>query len=78
MANQILRDARGRVLGMIEMKPANVQDARDVNGRYLGSYDPNTNITKDERGRAIGTGNLLGTLLRCDSSRKCSMDSAIK
>ncbi len=64
MANQILRDARGRVLGMIETKTSGVQDVRDANGRYLGSYDPDTNITRDERGRAIGTGNLLGTLLR--------------
>lgn len=64
MGNQILRDARGRVLGMIETKTSGIQYTRESKGRYLGSYDPNTNITRDERGRAIGTGNLLGTLLR--------------
>lgn len=64
MGNQILRDARGRVLGMIETKTSGIQYTRESKGRYLGSYDPNTNIKRDERGRAIGTGNLLGTLLR--------------
>ena len=68
MGNQILKDARGRVLGMIETKPSGIQYTRDATGRYqgryLGSYDPDTNTTRDERGRAIGIGNLLGTLLR--------------
>ncbi|MBH55817.1 MAG: hypothetical protein CMJ82_01370 [Planctomycetaceae bacterium] len=64
MANQILRDNRGRVLGMMETKPSGVVDARDANGRYLGSYDPHSNITRDAKGQSIGTGNLLGILIK--------------
>ena len=64
MVNQILRDHRGHVVGMMETKTSGIVDARDANGRYLGTYDPHSNITRDAQGRAIGTGNLLASLIR--------------
>tara|TARA_Y100001968_G_scaffold47101_3_gene37283 strand:- start:2014 stop:2307 length:294 start_codon:yes stop_codon:yes gene_type:complete len=63
MSNQIIRDARGKVIGMMQAKPSSIIEARDANGRFLGSYNPQTNITLNNRGQAIGTGNLLGRLL---------------
>ena len=41
MGNQILKDARGRVLGMIETKPSGIQYTRDAKGCcFLGVMIP--------------------------------------
>ena len=64
MVNQILRDERGHVVGMLETKASGIVDARDPTGRYLGSYEPHSNVTRDAQGHAIGTGNLLVSLIR--------------
>jgi hypothetical protein len=37
---------------------------RDYTGRLVGEYIPSENTTRDHTGRAIGFGDLLGTLLR--------------
>lgn len=64
MVNQILRDERGHVVRMMETKTSGIVDPRDANGRYLGSYEPLSNVTRDALGRAIGMGNLLASLIR--------------
>ena len=63
MPNQILRDEQGHVLGMMEMTPGGIVDARDPNGGYIGSYDLQSNITRDSKCHALGTGNLLASLI---------------
>ncbi|MCS5629401.1 MAG: hypothetical protein NZ744_01135 [Pirellulaceae bacterium] len=64
MSTQQIRDQNGRLLGTISVGPNKQQNARDGRGRFLGSYDPHTNVTRDASGRAIGTGNSLASLIR--------------
>ena len=64
MSTQQIRDQKGRLLGTISVGPNKQQNARDGQGRFLGSYDPHTNVTRDASGRAIGTGNSLASLIR--------------
>lgn len=59
-----IRDQKGHLLGTISSGPNEQQNARDSRGRFLGSYDPHTNVTRDASGRAIGTGNSLASLVR--------------
>ena len=64
MSTQQIRDQNGRLLGTISVGPNKQQNARDGRGRFLGSYDPHANVTRDASGRAIGTGNSLASLVR--------------
>ena len=64
MSIQQIRDQNGRLLGTISSGPNNQLNARDGRGRFLGSYDSHTNVTRDASGRAIGTGNSLASLIR--------------
>ncbi len=64
MSTQQIRDQKGRLLGTISTGPNQQLNARDARGRFLGSYDPHTNVTRDASGRAIGTGNSLASLIR--------------
>ncbi|MCH5321785.1 MAG: hypothetical protein J1E36_08460 [Eubacterium sp.] len=62
MADQVLRDKMGRIIGRITESQGKLQIS-DHYGRYKGSYDPKSNSTYDHLGRRVGTGNLLTTLL---------------
>jgi hypothetical protein len=64
MSTQEIRDRKGHLLGTISTGPNQQLNARDARGRFLGSYDPHTNVTRDDSGRAIGTGNSLASLFR--------------
>ena len=64
MSTQEIRDRKGHLLGTISSGPNNQQNARDARGRFLGSYDLHTNVTRDASGRTIGTGNSLASLIR--------------
>jgi len=64
MSTQQIRDQNGRLLGTISVGPNKQQNARDGRGRFLGSYDPHTNVTRDASGHAIGSGNSLASLIR--------------
>ena len=55
MSTQQIRDQKGHLLGTISTGPNQQLNARDARGRFLGSYDPHTNVTRDATGRAIGT-----------------------
>ncbi|MHB8742120.1 MAG: hypothetical protein ACYC9L_03260 [Sulfuricaulis sp.] len=63
MADQILKDARGFTIGKISTSSNGVQTIKDAKGFTKGTYDPHANKTKDARGFAVGSGNLLTTLL---------------
>lgn len=58
-----LRDARGRHIGEIR-GGARQMSLHDAQGRLLGVYNCQNNQTRDDRGRLVGTGNLLTSLLR--------------
>ena len=58
-----LRDSHGRVTGIIEESVDGGQLIRSAFGKYLGTYDKRTDITRDAFGRYIGKGNLLTMLL---------------
>tara|TARA_B110000495_G_scaffold192720_1_gene197187 strand:+ start:724 stop:918 length:195 start_codon:yes stop_codon:yes gene_type:complete len=64
MGIQQIRDQKGHLLGTISSEPNEQQNVRDSRGRFLASYDPHTNVTRDASGRAIGTGNSLASLVR--------------
>ena len=63
MTTQFLRDEKGRTIGTIASTANGVLALRNAKGQSLGTYDPERNVTIDSKGRAIGTGNLLTTLL---------------
>jgi len=63
MADQVLKDPRGRTIGRISTASNGVQTIKDPQGRRKGTYDPKSNKTKDPQGRSVGTGNLLTSLL---------------
>ena len=63
MTTQFLRDDKGRTIATITSKQSGVLEIRNAKGQCLGTYDSKRNITIDSKGRSIGTGNLLTTLL---------------
>ena len=63
MTTQFLRDEKGRTIGTIASTANGVLVLRNAKGQSLGTYDPERNVTIDSKGRAVGTGNLLTTLL---------------
>jgi hypothetical protein len=62
MAAQVLKDRNGNKIGEIKQEGDKLIIV-DKNGNKKGSYDPNSNTTRDRNGNKIGTGNLLATLL---------------
>ena len=64
MADQILRRPNGTILGKLVDRSATEQWLYDSAGRCVGIYHKDTNLTKDQAGRLVGTGNLLVTLLK--------------
>jgi hypothetical protein len=64
MADQDLRDKSGRPIGRIKTLSGGKLELRSAAGNLLGTYDPKQNQTRGPGGNLIGSGNLLGTLLR--------------
>ena len=63
MANEMLRDRNGNIIGQIEIN-GHKRILRDKVGNKLGEYDPRDNKTRDKYSNVVGTGDLLLTLLR--------------
>jgi hypothetical protein len=63
MADQLLRDNKGFVIGKISTGSNGVLTLRDSKGFEKGTYDPRTNITRGANGFEVGKGNLLAALL---------------
>ncbi len=63
MADQKLRDNRNKHIGTIKTLSNGKQEIRDARNTKLGTYDPKRDQTHDARGKLIGKGNLLTTLL---------------
>lgn len=62
MADQVLRDNRGLVVGRIREKGGWLV-AYNSQGLKVGSYDPSTDHTYDSQGLRFGQGNLLAALI---------------
>ena len=60
---EILRDRYGHKIGEVVVQGSN-RILRDEYGHKLGEYDSRNDMTRDDRGRLIGRGDLLLTLLR--------------
>lgn len=63
MADQLLKDVKGHTIGRISTGINGIMTIKDVKGHTKGTYDPKSNKTKDVKGHAVGSGNLLATLL---------------
>ena len=63
MAQEILKDRMGRVIGRITTDKFGTQTITDAFGRKKGSYSPRENTTRDAFGKPFGQGNLLTDLL---------------
>ena len=63
MAHHDLRDRRGRLLGKIRELSNGRLEVRDASGRRKGTYDPRKQETRDSRGKIVGKGNMLATLV---------------
>jgi hypothetical protein len=61
--SQIIKDARGLMLGRITTDPSGRQRAVSARGLTLGYYDPRTNKTADSRGLKVAQGNVLAGLI---------------
>jgi hypothetical protein len=55
------RDRIGILLGTFETEDKTIT-ARDRNGRTVGVYDVDANVTRNYNGQRVGTGNLLSSL----------------
>lgn len=62
MAENVIRDQLGRILGTVSVDSRGVQTLRDSLGVILGTYDPRTNVTRNYLGQLVGNGNLLSML----------------
>lgn len=62
MAENILKDQYGKILGSVSVDSRGIQTLRSHLGVILGTYDPKTNVTKNYMGQIIGSGNLLSML----------------
>ncbi len=60
---QQVRSDSGKLLGYIQDLPDGKQGVRDRFGNLRGIFDPKKNETRDWRGRRVGAGNLLETLV---------------
>ena len=63
MNKRELRDASGRLLGIVRETISGKFEARDTSGRLRGTYNSKTNETRDPSGRLIGKGDLLSSLI---------------
>lgn len=63
-AREIVRDARGIVIGVIErQRLVGRLIARDARGVVVGAYEERSRTTRDRHGRLVGRTNLLPALL---------------
>ena len=64
MARQTIKDATGRLLGSIDDGNLGGREcAYDSQGKLLGSFDPQTNTTKNATGTLLVDGNGLASLI---------------
>ena len=60
---EVLKDRSGKIIGKIHTLSTGKLELRSPSNKKLGTYDPDTNQTRDHANRLIGKGNLLTMLL---------------
>ena len=63
MAKEYIRDAAGKLRGSVETDARGIKIARDRAGRFLGTYDPRQNVTKNTAGKVISRGDNVVSLI---------------
>jgi hypothetical protein len=63
MGRQTIKGVTSELLGSIEINPNGAERAYDVQGRILGSYDPQTNATKAATDVLLAKGNARSGLI---------------
>lgn len=63
MSMETVRDYAGRTIGYLEVHPSGDIDVRDTGGRLVGTYEAESGLTKDTKGRIVLRGNKASTLL---------------
>jgi hypothetical protein len=70
-SREIIRDARGQILGTIECQPlTGWRVARVQGGKIVGICDPRRNVTRTQDGKVIAQGDVLGGLLLASGRRQ--------
>lgn len=64
MEKKILRDDKGRMIGLIEIDPNGNKRLRNAKGVYQGRYDKASDITRDLKGAMYARGDVLTSLLK--------------
>ena len=64
MADTIIRDSYGKIIGKIEMKSNGDKIVKDFYGRILGRYDKQCNVTRNFYGIIIAKGDVCGILFK--------------
>jgi hypothetical protein len=59
-----IRNKSGKVIGSIMTQSNGRQVFRDRTGKLLGTYEPQSNITRDYTGKVVGRGNILAFLIK--------------
>lgn len=59
-----VRNKSGKIIGSIMTQTNGRQVFRDRTGKLLGTYEPQSNNTRDYTGKIIGRGNILAFLIK--------------
>lgn len=63
MADTLIKDRNGKNLARIRIESNDYQRIYELNGHYLGMYNPNTNTTHYPNGAVFCRGNALTALV---------------
>lgn len=58
-----IRDPQRRVLGEIRRRHDTILEARDAKARFLGSFDPKRDETRDAKARLVAYGDVLSAFI---------------
>jgi hypothetical protein len=67
MGDQDIRSKSGKLLGRIRQLSSGKLEGRLATGKLMGTYDPKSNTTVDWRGKTVGKGNFLSSLIAGNS-----------
>ncbi len=63
MAEEIIKEFNGKIVGYIETKPNGDKIGKDFYRRIVGYYEKSSNTTKDFYRRVVAKGDVLSSLV---------------
>ncbi len=66
MKRTMLKNIRGEIVGFRDTDERGRSSAKDVHGRMVGRYNPQTNLTQNVRGKTETHGDSLSSFLTRD------------